>query len=254
MKRTKNYLIALVALMITSLGAMAQNTGSSPYLGSTHTYTSVKTTGMSGTTMAWSVDGGGTVVEAGNTLSAAITWTALGAHKVFVTETTAGPNSCSTIREFNVIVTANNFNLTVTAPSADCAAGSGTVIPDGASNPGNTTVVYTVAFSGDNTKTSTFDYALTSTTDAVISSVIISGGIYSGTALTGNDITIPTGTASFTITIVIASRFDVQDLVKLAITDGKDFYGTPENNTSALDNEGTATINAVPNTTPISAN
>jgi len=252
MKKAIFYLIALVALIINSSSAMAQNTGANPYLGSTHTYTSAKTAAMTGTTLAWAVDGGGTLTEAVNTLSATVLWTATGTHTVTVTETST--DGCSTIRSFSVTVVANPFNLTVTAPGPDCAAGSGTVIADGATSPGNTTVVYNVAFSGDNTKTATFDYALTTTTSAVISSVTISGGIYTGTSLTGNDLTIPIGTSSFTVTIVIASRFNVQDLVKLAISDGKDFYGTPENNITAADNEGTATINAVPNTTPISAN
>jgi hypothetical protein len=252
MKKTIPYLIAFFVLIISSLGVTAQNTGANPYLGSTHTYTSAKTTGMTGTTLAWTIDGGGTLTQAGNTLSATVLWTSTGSHTVTVTETTT--DGCSTSRSFPVTVVANPFNLTVTAPADDCATGSGTVIADGATSPGNTTVVYTVAFSGDNTKTATFDYALTTTTSAVISSVTISGGIYTGTSQTGNDLTIPAGTASFTVTIVIASRFDVKDIVKLAITDGKDFYGTPENNTTTTDNEGTATINAVPNTTPISAN
>jgi hypothetical protein len=254
MKKTTFYLIALVAIMITSFGAMAQNSGSSPYLGSTHTYTSAKSA-MTGTTMSWTISEGGTLTEIGtDKLSATVLWTAIGTHKVFVTETTSGPNGCSTKREFNVNVIANNFNLTVTAPGPYCAAGSGTVIADGATSPGNTTIVFNVAFTGDNTKTSTFDYALTTTTSAVISSVAISGGIYSGTSLTGSNKTIPSGTSSFTVTAVVASRFDTVDAIKLAITNGKDFYGTPENLTSAVDNEATATINAVPNTTAISAN
>jgi len=253
MKKIAINLIVILALMLISAGAMAQNTGSSPYLGSTHTYTSAKTSGMSGTNLSWSVSGGGTLTEIGtDKLSASILWTAVGSYTVTVTETTA--DGCSTKRSFPVTVIANPFNLAVTAPSADCAAGSGTVIADGATSPGNTTVSYTVAFTGDNTKTSTFDYALTTTTSAVINSVTISGGIYTGTSLTGNDLTIPAGTSSFTVTIVIASRFDVQDVVKLAISDAKDFYGTPENNTAAANNEGTATVHAVPNTSPISAN
>lgn len=253
MKKIAINFILLLALMIISVGAMAQNTGSSPYLGSTHTYTSAKTSGMTGTILSWSVSGGGILTENGtDKLSATIQWTSVGNYTVIVTETTS--DGCSTQRSFPVSVVANPFNLTVTAPSADCAAGSGTVIADDATSPGNTTIAYTVAFAGDNTKTATFDYALTTTTSAVISSVTISGGIYTGTSLTGNDLTIPAGTNSFTVTIVIASRFDVKDIVKLAISDAKDYYGTPENNTAAANNEGTATINAVPNTTPISAN
>lgn len=253
MKKIAINLMMLVSLTILSLGAKAQNTGSSPYLGSTHTYTSAKTTGMSGTTLSWSVSGGGTLTEIGaEKLSATVLWTSVGSYTVTVTELTT--DGCTTVRSFPVTVVANPFNLTVTAPSADCAAGSGTVIADAATSPGNTTVVYTVAFSGDNTKTATFDYALTTTTSAVISSVNISSSIYSGTSLTGDDLTIPAGTNSFTVTIVIASRFDIQDVVKLAISDAKDYYGTPENNTTAANNEGTATINAVPRTSPISAN
>jgi hypothetical protein len=246
MKKTAFYLISLLALMFVSIGAMAQNTGSSPYLNSTHTYTSAKTVGMT-TTMSWSVDGGGTLTQAGNTLSATVLWTATGLHTVTVTELTT--DGCSTIRTFPVTVIANPFNLAVTAPGIACATGSGTVIPDLATSPGNTTVVFTVALTGDNSKTSTFDYALSTTTTATFGNVTISNSIYAGANLTGS-LTIPSGINSFTVSVVIASRFNIQDLVKLTISNGKDFYGTVENN--VLDNEGTATINAIPATTAIS--
>lgn len=247
MKKTITYLIALVALMIASFGTMAQNTGANPYLNSTHTYTSAKTSGMTGTTLAWTVDGGGTLTQAGNTLSASVLWTSVGPHTVTVTELTT--DGCSTKRTFSVTVIANPFNLAVTAPGVACAAGSGTVIANGALSPGNTTVVFTVAVAGDLTKTSTFDYALTTSTTASITSVTINNSIYSGASLTGDNLTIPTSVASFTVSVVIASRFDIVDDLTLTITDGKDFYGTIENN--ALDNAGTATINAVPNTSSI---
>ncbi len=252
MKKTKILLIALVVLMITSLGARAQNTGSSPYLNSTHTYTSAKTAAMSGTSLSWSVSGGGTLTEIGtDKLSATVKWTSIGSYTVTVTESTA--DGCSTKRTFPVTVVANTFNLAVSSPAEACAAGSGTIISDGATSPGNTTVAFIVAFSGDNTKTSSFDYAITTTTTASISSVTISNGIYpTGTNLTGSNLTIPTGISSFTVTVVVASRFNIMDDVKLAITNGKDFYGTVENNIT--DNNGTATINAVPNTTPITTN
>lgn len=247
MNKTITYLIILVALMITSLGAMAQG-GATPFLNSTHTYTSAKTTGLTGTILAWSVSEGGTLTEIGAAkLSATVLWTAIGTHTVTVTETTT--DGCSTKKTFPVTVSANNFNLTTSAPGITCAAGSGTVIANGATSPGNTTVVFTVGVTGNTTKTSTFNYALTTSTTASVTSVTINNLIYTGPLLTGNNLTIPATVTSFTVSAVIASRFDTVDNLTLTISNGKDFYGTPENSTS--DNAGTATINAVPNTSSI---
>jgi len=246
MNKTITYLIAVVALMITSMGASAQNTGLTPYANSTHVYTSTKSA-IASTTMSWAVSGG-VIQGALDGLSVTILWGNIaGTHILSVTELT--PSGCTTVRNLSVDLKANSYNLAVSPPSEGCAMGSGTIIADAALRPGNTTVVYTVTCTGDNTKTSTFDYALTTTSSAVISSVIISGGIYNGTLLTGNDMIIPIGTNSFTVTIVIDSKFDIQDVVKLAITDGKAAYATTENN--ILDNDGTATINAVPKTSSI---
>lgn len=247
MNKTITYLIALVALLITSLGASAQG-GASPYLNSTHTYTAAKTTSMTGTTLAWSVSEGGTLTEIGaEKLSATVLWTAIGAHTVTVTETTL--DGCSTIRTFPVTVSANTFNLAVTAPGLACAAGSGTIIANDATSPGNTTVVFTVNIAGNTTKASTFDYALSSISTASVTSLTISNSIYSGPLLAGDNLTIPVSVTSFTVSVVIASRFNIVDDLTLTISDGKDYYGTPENSTS--DNAGTATINAVPNTSSI---
>ena len=247
MNKTISYLIALVALLLTGLGSSAQS-GATPYLNSTHTYNSAKSTVLTGTTLVWSLSEGGTLTEIkGANLSATVLWTAIGVHTVTVTETTL--DGCSTKRDFPVTVTSNIFDLTITAPGIACAAGSGTVIANGALSPGNTTVVFTVAVAGNIGKTSTFDYALTSISTAVISSVTINNGIYSGPLVTGDNLTIPVSVNTFTVSVVIASRFDTIDDLKLTISDGKDFYGTPENN--ALDNTGTATVNAVPNTSSI---
>ena len=252
MKKTTFYLIALLALMFASIGAMAQNSGTNPYAGSTHVYTVTKSP-TNGTTLSWAVSGGGTIQGATNETSATVLWgNTAGTYTVTVTETTPSPASCSTQRSYTVTVVANPFNLTVTAPGATCAAGSGTVIPDVAASPGNTTIVFTVAATG-NSKDSKFDYLLSTSTSAVINSVVISNSIYSGNNLTGTNMVVPGGVSSFTVTVVVASRFDIQDLVTLKLSNVKDFYGTPENLTTTADNEGTATINAVPKTSPISA-
>jgi len=251
MKKTIFYLISLLALMMSSMGAMAQNSGTIPYAGSTHVYTVTKSP-TTGTTLSWTVSGGGVIQGAINGTSATVLWgSTAGTYTVSVTETTPSPSFCSTQRSFTVTLVANPFNLTVTAPSAACAAGSGTVIPNAATSPGNTTIVFTVAATG-NTKDSKFDYLLSTTTSAVINSVVVSNSIYSGTSLTGTSLTLPGGVSSFTVTVVVASRFDIQDLVTLKLSNVKDFYGTPENLTTVADNEGTATINAVPKTSSIS--
>jgi hypothetical protein len=247
MNKTFTYLIALLFLMITCLWTNAQNTGTNPYTNSTHVYSSSKSK-IPLTTFSWAVSGGGTIQGTTGGLSATIKWGDIpGTYIVSVTEST--PALCSTTKSFSVTVVDNPFNMIVSAPGTACAAGSGTVIADGALSPGNTTVVFTVAVAGDMTKTSTFDYDLATISTADITSVTIDHSIYSGTSLNGNNLTIPNSVASFTVSVVIASRFDIVDDLTLTISDGKDFYGTPENDTS--DNQGTANVNAVPNTSSI---
>lgn len=249
MKKSTFYLITLLALIMSSVGAMAQNSGTTPYAGSTHVY-SVTKSPMSGTTLSWAVSGGGAIQGATNGTSATVLWgSTAGTYTVSVTETTT--STCSTQKTFSVTVVTNPYNLIVAGPSGPiCATGSGTIIPNNATFPGYTQIAFTVTASG-NAKDSKYDYQLTSSTGANITNVAIDHPVYSGVNLTGTDLTLSGGTSLITFTVTVKSRFDIQDLVTLTISNGKDFYGTSENLTS--DNTAIATINAVPNTTAISA-
>lgn len=254
MNKTITYLIALLALMISSLGAMAQNTGSSPYLNSTHTYSSAKTSGMTGTTMAWAVDGGGTVVPAADALSADISWTTLGLHKVFVTETTAVPNSCSTTREFDVSVVVNSFNLTAADLNDNCGSGSGTVLDDTPAPP-QTLRIFTVNMTGDVTESFIFDYSITSPISlATINSVTVkdSDGTMISTGVSANAVSVSAGKAPFTVLVLVDSRWDTEDDINLSISNAEDSFGTPEN--LLTDNDNGTIIYALPKTSPISSN
>ena len=247
MKKTTFYLIALMALMFIGGGAMAQNSGTVPYAGSTHIYTVTKS--PSAGALSWSVSGGGVISGTNTSTTVSVLWGATpGTYTVSVTETTT--NTCSTQKTFSVTVISNPYNLVVAGPGISCAAGSGTIIPNNATFPGYTQITFTVAASG-NAKDSKYDYQLTSSTGADITNVVIDHPVSDGLNLSGANLTLSGGTPLITFTVTVKSRFDIQDLVTLTISNGKDFYGTSENLTS--DNIATATINAVPNTSIISA-
>jgi hypothetical protein len=79
MKKTAFYLIALVSILITSLGAMAQG-GLAPLVNSTHTYS--VTPGNAGNNFAWSIVEGSSptdyVITDGSATTASILWKTAG--------------------------------------------------------------------------------------------------------------------------------------------------------------------------------
>jgi hypothetical protein len=250
MKKSKIYLIGLLTLMTASMGLRAQNTGTHAYANSTHVYSTSKSS-MSGTTLLWAVSGGGVFQGAQNGTSATIIWgNTPGNYTVTVTENTT--NGCSTKREILVTVVPNDFNLLVADLADNCGEGSNTVLPTG-SNPPPTTRVFTVNMVGDVSKSFTFNYAITSPiSSAIINSVSVKDkdGTEITTGVSGTGVTVAPGKAPLTFTATIASRWDTQDDVKLTISNGKDSYGTPENELTA-DNSDTAVIYGIPNTTAI---
>jgi hypothetical protein len=250
MKKTKIYLIALVVMMTASLGLRAQNTGTHAYANSTHVYTTTKSS-MPSTTLLWAVSGGGAFQGAQNGTSATIVWGNVpGNYTVTVTESTT--NGCSTKREIAVTVVANAFNLLVADLTDDCGAGSNTILPVSA-NPPPTTRVFTVNMVGDLTKPFTFNYAITSpVSSATINSVSVKDkdGLEIATGASGTAVNVAAGKAPLTFTIVVASKWDAQDDLKLTISNAKDSFGTPENELVA-DNSDTAIIFGIPNTTTI---
>ena len=241
MKNLALRLFAFTAFLLIGAGAMAQS-GSTPYVNSTHLYTATPQSGSN--TLSWTVTGGTAAdytITNGTTAAATILWKTAGTYTVTFKETSG--NSCFTERTIGVTVTANLFDLAVTAPSDFCA----TIAPN-AANPIPTTVVFNVAVAGNTAKASTFDYTLTGEN---IASVAFSGGI-TATSITGAaDVTIPSGVASFTVTVVVNSVIADEDTIAFGISNAKDFYNTPENNTA--NNSGDAVIWAVPNTSPITA-
>lgn len=241
MKNLALRLFAFTAFLLIGAGAMAQS-GSTPYVNSTHLYTATPQSGSN--TLSWTVTGGTAAdytITNGTTAAATILWKTAGTYTVTFKETSG--NSCFTERTIDVTVTANLFDLAVTAPSDFCA----TIAPNAAA-PNSTTVVFNVAVAGNTAKASTFDYTLTGDH---IASVAFSGGI-TATSITGAaGVTIPSGVASFTVTVVVNSVIADEDTIAFGISNAKDFYNTPENNTG--NNSGDAVIWAVPNTSPITA-
>ncbi len=242
MKNLALRLFAFTAFLLIGAGAMAQG-GASPYVNSTHTYTATPQSG--GNTLSWTVTGGTATdytITNGTTAAATILWKTAGTYTVTFRETSS--NSCFTERTIGVTVTANLFDLAVTAPSDFCA----TIAPNAAA-PNPTTVVFNVAVAGNTAKASTFDYTLTG--DDHIASVAFSDGITATSIMGAAGVTIPSGVASFTVTVVVNSVIADEDTIAFGISNAKDFYNTPENNTA--NNSGEAVIWAVPNTSPITA-
>lgn len=243
------------ALLLISAGAMAQQ-GAIPFVGSTHNYT-VEPESTSNT-LTWSIaEPSGYTINSqtidGDNSVANITWTAAGTYKLQFTELNESTN-CATIKELEITVSANTFDVAAVAPAATCNAADGEV------NYAGTDVTTEVSFMVDmETGGATFNpnweftFTLTSTTDATITNVSAgsgtlseSGGTYTLTGLTSTS-----GAGSVTITLDATGELYNAEDVDLTITSAKELdYNTPESNT--VNNTEKQTINPIPQTSEIS--
>jgi len=250
MKKTTFYLIALLALMMTSMGAMAQG-GLTPLAGSTHTYTITPESGSN--TLAWTVSPatGFTINSGAATASVNITWTVAGTYTLQFTETNG--TSCSTVKTATVVVAANTFDVFTASPTATCNAADGQINYSGSS--ATTSITYTVNMTTGNALWSPnweFTFTLTPSVGTSLASVAASAGTLSGTGpYTVTAIPSASGAKTMTITMNVTGNIYVQHTVGLAITSAKELtYHTPDKDTN--DWTGTQTINPVPNTSTIS--
>ena len=257
MKKSSFYLIVLLALMMTSIGAKAQG-GLTPLVNSTHTYS--VTPGGGGNTYAWSIVEGtpGTnyTLTDGSTTTATILWKLAGTYTLQFRETSA--SSCITLIEKTVVVSANTFDVTTPPTLADlCNEASG--VPNYASSTVATTVTFTVnmatGISSFNPNWE-FNFTLTPSASTSIASVASNAGTLTGTG-PYNVTAVPsgpgTGTGTATITLEFTGDINTAHTVAIAITSAKELtYNTPSNNSG--NKSATQTVNAIPATTGFSAN
>jgi len=251
MKKKAIYLIVLVALMITSLGVVAQN-GLTPLVGSTHVYTVTAGSGTKAWTVVQGTAGTEYAINSGvNTASANITWNVAGTYTLEFRET-AATGSCIGLVTTTVVVGANTFDVWPSTTTATC---------NGANNIANITgnylthVTFTVNMTTGSSWSPTWEFTFTlAGTAGALSNVKVDGSTQSGTGpYTVTGITSTLGVKTVTVECDITGDVNTLQQVALNITSAKELiYNTPENN--ALNNSATQIINALPTTTPISAN
>ncbi len=250
MKKTFTYLIAAVAFMLISTGAMAQG-GESPYVGSTHDYT--VTPGNLANGLAWTVSPGTgyTVISGATSATIRITWTAAGIYTLTLTETDG--NSCSTVKELTVTVS-SSFEVSTSDPAVVCNTANDTVTP-----ANNITIVDFVVDMTTGVTTWSPNWEVTFTLAAgtgspTIGTVTSADGTVNdngGGSYTLSPISSASGTGSATISVqVIGDAFTAMTAV-LTITAAKELdYNTTDSDSG--DWGATATINPIPNTSAIS--
>lgn len=253
MKKLISTLITASALLLINTGVKAQG-GVTPFVGSTHNYT----VGPESTsnTLTWSVvEIYGYTINSqtidGDNSVANITWTAAGIYKLQFTELNE-TTGCETVKELEIVVSTNTFDVTAISPAATCNAADGVVNYD--DDDVTTEVSFVVemetgdaAFNPD----WEFNFTLTST-GATIANVSAGAGTLSESAgtYTLTPLTSASSAGSVTITMdAIGELYNAEDMV-LSITSAKELtYNTPD-----VDDDdwvATQTINPIPQTSDI---
>lgn len=260
MKKALQFLMTAVALLLISVAVTAQG-GATPFLNSTHTYTVTMENGANNTAQWVIADDTGTALDPqptfstnidGNASTMEITWTSVGLFKVQFSEINQS-TACVTVKELDVVVSVNTFDVSAVTPAATCNAADGVV------NYAGTDVTTEVSFVVDmETADSEFNpnweftFTLTSSTGATIDNVVAGAGTLSeitGTyTLTG--LTCASGAGSVTITLDATGELYTAEDVVLTITSAKELtYNTPD--VDSDDWAATQTINPIPQTSDI---
>jgi hypothetical protein len=256
MKKATFYLMVLLATMMLSMGVKAQ-TGLTPLLNSTHTYT--VTPGNGGNTFAWSivegVSGTDYTLTGASGLTATVIWKKTGTYTLQFRET-AATTGCITLISKSITVSANTFDVTTPSTLAGiCNAASGVA------NYSTTSVATTVQFvitmaTGVSTFNPNweFNFTLTPGSGATIGTVSTSAGTLSGTGpYTVTAVPSSGGTGTVTISFPLTTNINIVNTAAILITSAKELtYQTPSNNTG--NKAATQTVNAIPATTGFSSN
>ena len=256
MKKIATYLIALMALVTVSTGAMAQG-GLTPLAGSTHVYTITPESGSN--TLAWTVlegtDGTEYDIVSGATSSAvSIKWNTSGTYTVQFSETDA-TTLCETVKTASVTVSANTFDVSTSSPTAVCNAADGQV------NFSGTDATTSISFTVDMTTAKTgfspnweFSFTITPTPSSGVTIATVKAGATtltpsSGT-FTATGLTSTSGDGTVNITMDVTGDIYTAIDVALEITAAKELtYNTSD--VDSNDWSATQTINAIPNTSAI---
>lgn len=275
MKQIKLLIASLLLLVVGNV--MAQD-GTTPFVGSQHTYE--VTRGVAGSTLVWSVlnadksNAGGTdfSIESNGAETVKITWNKandVSNAKYIVQLSEEHPtNGCITLRQFDVIVGGNNFDLATTDLTETCSDASGSVIVNSTNdNLGTTSKTFTIDMSTQADMTSAtfipdweFNYEVTSTNGDLVSVTFDTNTTVSGETLSGKNaagkVVVNNDDYSIQVTVVFNNTWNSGDVVTIELTNGKELsYNTPEKDaTTPINNTGSVTINAMPATSNITTN
>lgn len=244
-------LTAIAAIMLTSEVSRAQG-GLTPLVGSTHNYTI--TPENTSNTLTWSVvEGAGYTINSQSVVTttsvANITWTAAGTYHLQFAETNG--TSCITLKEVTVTVSANTFDVSVTAAAAFCNTADGQI--NYAGTDATTPITFTVNMTTGTTFSPNWEIKFTlNPGTATLANITESDGTLTESAGVYTLTAIPSTTGNKTITITMDATgniFTVQNVL-LTITSAKELtYSTPD--VDNTDWTATQTINDIPNTSSI---
>ncbi|PKQ65169.1 hypothetical protein BZG02_04905 [Labilibaculum filiforme] len=266
----KLLMVFVGVLMFTN--TQAQNTGTTPFAGSTHRYTITKGS-IATTTLAWSVTTGsnGTQFNYKTALDGTyvdIEWLVDGDYIVQVVESRTDVGfACPTVRQIAVKVGTNTFDVFAELVSAteECATvlspvDDADVLGDNSTDIfGTTSRDFKVKMTGgDNTKKWSFDYALTDIAGSFNLGDVTAVSITDGTA-TGNNVVVAAGVSEVTFSISYSTNKntagvngqDTDFTMELAVSNAKDELGTPDSETGDASNKVSYIVKAVPATTGI---
>lgn len=268
MKKLK--LLFTMLIVLAAVGVQAQNTGSEPFVGSTHSYKVTKSATLT-TALLWTVEGGVAadyeLVDADKE-TVIVTWKKVGDFTLKLTESRTSGNGCPTTREFPVSVKDNNFDViaSIVGNATGCATVSNPV--DDVNSNGNnsddvfgaTQRVYNVTMTGgDFHKDWSFEFSISGANSFDGYNVAVAGateisGVYTVTGAAAAE------TASNVATITVTYNTNKQATnngqdpdfdLKLTVTNAKDAANTLEAAGNVGNNIATYSIEAVPATTPI---
>jgi hypothetical protein len=261
----KKFKILFASLLLFVGGQAMAQSGSTPFVNSTHTYTVNGGTATTDYTYNWEVLSGGVATTdatlgTNGAASIDITWELAGTYTVQLTETASvADGGCSTVREFEVVVTGNSFDVSIADLAASCSDDSGSVITGETLSTTSKTFTIDMATQSDMTTATflpdwSFDYDVASTSGELVSvtfdantsvaSETLSGTTASGTATVDSD------DYSVELTVVFNNTWASGDMVTVTLSNGLELtYNTPESDDT--NNTGSVTINAMPATTDI---
>jgi hypothetical protein len=273
MKALKFFFLACLLL----IGGQAfSQSGSTPYVNSTHTYRVHGGTAQPGNSYNWTVFmANGDPVLVSPAVNADVTLGSNGGAEIEITwlkanvtgvnnnyivqleETDA--NTCSTIRRFDVVVSGNTFDILIADLAATCSDASGTIITD--EILGTTTKTFTIDMKTQaDMSTGTpftpdweFNYSITSTNGDLVNVTVDDNASISGNTLANKTaagkVTVNNDDYSIEFTIEFNNTWDMGDLVTVVLSNGKELsYNTLDDPNA---NTGSVTINALPATTNI---